>query len=811
VVALGVLATGALSIAVTLAASDADNWPGWLRPYHRWGWWSVLVLLVTAAALAVWQAIRQPTTPAGSTTAHAADSGPVAGHDLTITGAQGQTAGRDARTVSGGAAPTAGGDLHITTITTTGPVSAPTGAAGPVNPAGPVANLPPRNLAFTGRGDLLDRLHQQLTTPTVGAVAVTALPSHPPDQSPGKDNDVGAPQVLHGLGGVGKTQLAAEYAHQHAADYQIRWWIPADQPAAIPGRLLALAHRLGIPELTDQAETIATLLDELGRSDRWLLVFDNAEEPRDLRPYWPATQSGGRVIVTSRNAYWQPFAASVPVGVLPRPDAIAFLQRRAGLDHDHADALAEALGDLPLALEQAAAYLEATSTRPAEYLSLLRERAAELFTLGQPFNYEETIATTWSVSLERVRQQTPVSEDLLQLCSFLAPDDIPRSIFVDHPGVLPARLQAAIRDQISYQQALGTLTRYSLITATADSVSVHRLVQAVIRSGLDDHARRDWAQSAVELVLAALPDQSNDVNAWPTLARLLPHGLVAAEHAAALNTKPKATTTLLSAAAGYLWSRGQSQQARPLVEQALAIDEARLGPRHPRVASTLDKLGIVLDALGDLAGARAAHKRAITIYEDTYGPESLGVARALDNLGGVLSSLGHLPEARAAHERGLSIFRVKFGSDHPEVAHALHNLANVVHAQGDLNSARTLHQRALTIRETRLGPDHPDTAQSLNNLAIVLADQGDLDQARTLHQRALTIRETRLGPDHPLTAHSLNNLATVLADQGDLDQARTLHQRALTIYETCLGPDHPDTVRSRVDLAAVAAALENGE
>jgi hypothetical protein len=293
VVALSALAVGALSIAVTLAASDPNMWPGWLQPYHRWGWWSVLGLLIAAVALAVWQATRQAptTTPAPPTTVHAADSGPAAGRDVTISGAQGPTAGRDARAVIGGAGPTAGGDIHITTITTTSPISTPAVVPAPAAAGGPISNLPPRNLAFTGRDELLDRLHQQLTTPTA-AVAVTALAD---DSATGgaetSQAEARAPRVLHGLGGVGKTQLAAEYAHRHASDYRIRWWTSAEQPAAIPRQLVALARQLGIPEQADQTQTVAALLAELGHRGDWLLVFDNAEDPHDLRPYWPSTEA----------------------------------------------------------------------------------------------------------------------------------------------------------------------------------------------------------------------------------------------------------------------------------------------------------------------------------------------------------------------------------------------------------------------------------------------------------------------------------------------------------------------------------------
>jgi hypothetical protein len=348
-----------------------------------------------------------------------------------------------------------------------------------------VANFPPRNLTFTGRADLLDQLHASLHPGQAAAVVQVQA------------------QALHGLGGIGKTQLALEYAHRHAADYDLVWWVTAEQPATIPGQLVALARRLGIPEAADQAETVQALWDELRGRNRWLLVFDNAEDPADLRPWWPP--NSGRVLVTSRNPAWAGLAATIPLDVLPRGEAVAFLRRRLGRDDPTFDQLATALGDLPLALEQAAAYLEQTHTPPEEYLELLASRARELFALGRPATSEQTIATVWSLSLHRLHIEAPVAEDLLRLCAFLAPDDIPRRLLEDHPDLLPEPLAGAVRDRLSYQQALDALGRYSLAAITNDTVSVHRLVQAVVRHGLAPKQERQWVKITLRLVEATSP------------------------------------------------------------------------------------------------------------------------------------------------------------------------------------------------------------------------------------------------------------------------------------------------------------------
>jgi hypothetical protein len=384
-----------------------------------------------------------------------------------------------------------------------------------------VANLPPRNPAFTGRADLLDQLQTSLQPGRAAAVVEFQA------------------QAVHGLGGVGKTQLALEYAYRHVDDYDLVWWVIAEQPAAISGQLVALARRLGIPEMTEQAETIAVLYDELRGRDRWLVVFDNAEDPADLRPWWPP--GSGRVLVTSRNPAWAGLAATIALDVLPRSDAVAFLRRRLGRDDPNFDQLANALGDLPLALEQAAAYLDAAAIGVGDYLDLLGERARELLALGRPATTEQTIAITWTVSLQRLRKQTPAAEDLLNLCAFLAADDIPRDLPGQHDGLLPERVADTIGDPLVYQQAVGALRHYSLSTTSQDgqTLSVHRLVQMVVRHRLGSDQEQQWAAVALRLICAAFPNDHTNPAVWPQYARVLPHALAVTGHAERLGIDPE--------------------------------------------------------------------------------------------------------------------------------------------------------------------------------------------------------------------------------------------------------------------------------
>jgi len=655
----------------------------------------------------------------------------------------------------------------------------------------PIWNLPHlRNPNFTGWGNLLAQLRSALTSGQPAALT----------------------QAIHGLGGVGKTQLAVEYAYRHAAEYDLVWWVRAEEPAALAADYATLAGPLNLPQKDepDQRLVVQAVRRWLSQNTGWLLIFDNARRPDDLRDYLPSG-GAGHVLVTSRYSAWRGVASPLTVQVMERAESVAFLLKRTGqTDETAADKLAEALGDLPLALAQAGAYIDATRTTFTDYLDLFQSRRTELWEDERPpLGYPHTVATTWSLAMDQIRQDSPAGADLLNLCAFLAPDDIPQTLLSEGGEHLPQPLlSATVTDHRAMNKAVAALLQYSLMEKTEEAFSVHRMVQAVARDRLPEEARRTWAEAAVRLVNGAFPSEdTSDVRTWPQCARLLPHALAAAGQGEALGVAPEAMGRLLNQVGLYLEERAEFAEAKAALEGVLAIYEQSLGSEHPYVATAVNNLGGVLRTLGDLAGAREAYQRALAIDEAAFGPDHLNVASVVNNLGLVLKDLGDLEGARAAFERVLGIFEKTLPPEHPYVATTTNNLGLVLQALGDLAGARAHFERALAIDEAAFGPDHPNVARDVNNLGSVLQDLGDLAGARAAFERALAIDEAAFGPDHPNVARDINNLGLVLKDLGDLAEARAHYGRALAIDEAAFGPHHPNVAIRVNNLGSVLRAL----
>jgi tetratricopeptide (TPR) repeat protein len=669
-----------------------------------------------------------------------------------------------------------------------------------------VSNLPPRNLTFTGRDLLLAHLRQQLANHSERLLAPVAVVAG----------------ALYGLGGVGKTQLALEYAHRYAADYDLIWWIPAENSLTISASLARLASKLNLALQADQEELALAALDALRDRDRWLLVYDNAEHPDELARWQPGG-GGGQVMVTSRNPAWSALARPIQVDVLDRVEATEFLLRRArDYDEPAASAVAEQLGDLPLALEQAAAYLEKTGMPIAAYLAAYQHRHGQLLAKGHPVAYTGQVDTTWQLSTDRLATTAPAGQELLRLCAFLAPEAIPLDLFTTKPDRLPAALAEAVTEdgEVGVEEAAGACYGFSLVARDQAGIRLHRIVQQVVRAQLSDEDRQTLSATAVELLAAAFPstDAMGDPDCWPRCAQLVPHVLAATDHVQTTGPIVATTASVLRSASAYLQRRAEFAAAHGLLARALTLEEAAMGPGYPGVGATMDSLGAVLRYQGNLVGACSYLERALAIKQAAFGPDHPDLASSLCSLGRVLRDQGDFANARAHLERALAITETALGPDHPTLGSILDHLGRVLRDQGDAGGARAHLERSLAIKEAAYGYNSPDTGFTIGCLGTVLRDQGDLAGAYAHLERALLLQEAALGPDHPDVSFTLGNLGRVLHEQGDLAGARTYLERALAIKEAALGPHYPDiggtlsslgrVLRDQGDLAGARMHLE---
>jgi tetratricopeptide (TPR) repeat protein len=643
-------------------------------------------------------------------------------------------------------------------------------------PPRPFIGVPPRIASFTGRADELDRLD---------AILMHEKPAAVTQASVGR-------AAVQGMGGVGKTSLAIEYAHRFRGLYAGVCWCPAETRTGLLSALANLAVTLGAStaEEADVEKAAKSALRRLAEQrTTWLLIYDNVPAPDHIVDLLPS--AGARVLITSRFSDWSEQADEVALDVLALEEAVALLESRTGRsDAAGARTLAEALGNLPLALDHAAAYCKRVQMRFVDYAA----KASSLIAAApRGVGYPRSVAATFDLAIAEAVAQCQAAEPLMAYLAQCGPERIPMTL-----------VAGAVEDEAKRLEALAALAEVSLVRHDpfedgTPAVTVHRLVQAVARarSEADGSAQDAVGQLTARLVAIYPEDEDAYLNppSWPLCAKLTPHLL------ARRGADDASVSELLNRAGAYFLGRAAHSQAAVLLRDALAMREKALGPEHPNTAMSLNNLGYLLKGQGDPAGARPLLERALAIQEKTLGPEHPDTAISLNNLANLLQEQGDHAGARPLLERALAIREKALGPEHPTTAVSLNDLANLFQAQGDHAGARPLLERALAIKEKTLGPEHPTTAVSLNDLARLLHDQHDLAGARPLLERALAMREKAFGPEHPNTAMSLNNLTRLLHDQHDLAGARPLFERALAIYGKALGPEHPYTNRARSNLS----------
>jgi tetratricopeptide (TPR) repeat protein len=520
-------------------------------------------------------------------------------------------------------------------------------------------------------------------------------------------------QAIRGMGGVGKTQLAIEHCHRHAEQYKLVWWISSENPAMIPGQLQLLGAALDLELPSDAGDAALLLLSDLHQRRDWLLVFDNAESVDNVRDYLPS--GPGHVLVTTRHSGFDALGSVLDLSTLDRGESIAVLRQRApDVSAEQADELAALLGDLPLGLEQAAAYLKQTLIPVDEYLVQLRrnpDAMADKGRDGHRSSLEASLATLWTLSLTRLDELHPDAAQLLAVCAYLAPEAIPLDLFAANAEQLPVPLRQVANDPGSLSHTIGALVDYSLAQRTADHLVLHRLVQLAVRKHIATAARRTATHQrhpmyiAVELLQADLPgDVVRSPKSWPRWRQLMPHVLSIINHDHHLGFAAyESAPDLYDHAGTYLWAVGQFSDAQPILERALRIDEAAHGPHHLTLSTRLNNLAVVLRDLGRPAEARPLLERALRIDEATQGADDRAVATRLNNLAVILRDLGKPAEARPLLERALHIDEATYGPDHPAVATRLNNLAVVLRQLGETAEAQPLLERALRIGNDRGG------------------------------------------------------------------------------------------------------------
>jgi tetratricopeptide (TPR) repeat protein len=631
-----------------------------------------------------------------------------------------------------------------------------------------------------------------------------------------KELDASGLAALTGMGGVGKTQIAAHFAHEHRNEYSAVLWASAASQETLVSGFAAIASLLNLPEKDekDQALAVAAVKRWLEANGGWLLIFDNASDLAAVRGFIPQSAKGHVLLTTQAQATGDIQAIEVR-DMLPEDGALLLLRRAkvvklgapltavAGAARDTALRISTELGGLPLALDQAGAYIEETGCGLESYFALYRQRRPELLKRRGGFgpDHPESVATTFALSFERVASANPAAADLLRVCAFLHPDAIPEEIFTEGAAELGPNLSPIAADSLKLDAAFAEILKYSLLRRDpdAETLGIHRLVQGVIQDGLTKEEKGQWAERAARAVNGAFP--SPEFANWAQCERLVPQALACASLVETCLFEFKEAARLLNQVGYYLCERARFSDAEPLLQRALAIYGKALGPDHPDVAASLNNLALLYFKRGGYAQAEPLFQRALAIREKALGPDHPDVAKGLNNLAALYVDQGRYSQAQPFYQRALAIYEKALGPEHPDVATSLNNLALLYNNQGKYAQAEPFYQRALAIREKGLGPEHPDVAASLSNLASLYKNQGRYARAEPLFRRALAINEKALGPHHPYVATCLNNLAELCCAQGRYPEAEPLHERALAIRENVLGAEHPDVAQTVNNLA----------
>ncbi|HEU5384258.1 MAG TPA: FxSxx-COOH system tetratricopeptide repeat protein [Ktedonobacteraceae bacterium] len=649
----------------------------------------------------------------------------------------------------------------------------------------PIWNVPfRRNVFFTGRESSLSYLHHRFHRDSMGIPAQI--------------------QAISGLGGIGKTQVAIEYAYRYAMDYKAVLWIGSDSPATFLISLENVARVLDLPDqYSNDSAYIARMVKQwLKEHADWLLVVDNIEELELITDIIPALHTG-HILLTTRVQATGNIAHRIDINTMNLEEGSLLLLRRAKaipadacLENASAEELAatrelvRAMDGLPLAIDQAASYIEEMGCSITEYLSRYQHEHVKMLSLRDTsLDHPASVNTTWSLSFEKIRYSDHRASELLQLCAFLQADNIPEELLREAVTELNPSSSPLMTDPLIFDTLTSELRKFSLIRRHPDTstISIHRLIQVILRANMEEASKPRFIECLVRTLNRLFPVPDSEYSTWSLSQRYLSHILECIPYIRQFHIYLAEAGHLLQRAGEYLQERALDSQAQIIYQLAMDIREHLLGRDHPLVAESLDALASAYETLGK--DAEPLYSRALEIRTAALGPGHPEVAASLNNLALFFYRKGRYSLPEPLYLRAAQIFEQTSGADHTSFAAVISNLGALYDEQGRYAEAEALQQRALAIRRRVLGPEHTLVAINLRILGMIYQKQGKYIQAETFLQQALSIREQSLGPEHPYVGTSLGELAALYRDQEKYTRAEELFQRALSIREKASGPN----------------------
>lgn len=650
----------------------------------------------------------------------------------------------------------------------------------PIGPMPKMNNLPERNHYFTGREEPLR------------AIAETFR----------RNRAVVVKQTISGLGGVGKTQLAREFAYRYGANYETGIWeINADSAATIYAGFVEFSRifQIDLPADFTEDDLRREVSQWMQEHDRWLIIFDNLDNEDTVSPYLPVNRVCGHILVTTRKLDMD-FGGHIDLSVFDLDEAIQFFDNRlAECVHLETDGnilkkdLCCRLGCLPLALEQAAAYIKVTRTSFSRYLQLLGESGLEAFEDEgyTPEFYSKTVTTTWEISFRTIALEG--ARQLFYLCAYLAPDRIPVKLFSEKRELLPEPLCGNLSTILETNRIVTELRRYSLTGGNSEYINIHRLVQEVVRNKIKTD--NQWARYDLHLLDESFAFKYGDVASHEAFLAYIPHveAFAAVGKTYLTEGEDQELLALLFGTGGrgydYL---GEYQKSIKWTQAALDIRKTLLGENHYMTAVSYNNLASAYQTAGAYETAMQLFQRAFEIFHEKLGPDHDATASTYSNIAGLYDSQGEYDKALEYYRQALDIRLRIYGENSNETADIYNNIAFVYNRLARYQDALELHEKVLEIRKTTLGEHHLLTATSYGNIAYTYSSLGNFGKALEMQRIVLDIRMTVLGAEHPDTLTAYMNIASTYTSVADYDQALAIYHDIIPIYETTRGPGHLD-------------------